>query len=111
VLRQHYSGVEVQQLDLDYPDNSIVQTFDIVYCYGLLYHLKEPAKAIDFMSSRCKKMLLLETCVSFGEDESINPCPESPELLSQSFHGTGCRPTRPWVFNRLKHILNLCTCR
>src|SRR5215471_10142220 len=102
VLRERYSGLEVKQLDLDNPDDRIRQIFEIVYCYGLLYHLKEPALAIDYRSSRCSKLLLLETCVSFGDDESINSCPEPAEVLSQSFHGEGCRPTRSWIFNRLK---------
>ena len=102
VLRQRYPDLETRLLDLDDPNKSLSETFDVVYCYGLLYHLKEPAQALDFMASCCRKLLLLETCVSFGDDESINSCPEQPELLSQSFHGTGCRPTRPWVFNQLK---------
>jgi len=102
VVRERYPDLEIKLLDLDYPNNDIDETFDIVYCYGLLYHLSNPASAIEYMSSRCKGMLLLETCVSFGQEESVNLCPEPQETLSQSFHGTGCRPTRPWVFNELK---------
>lgn len=102
VLRQRYPDVEVRPLDLDYPDPSLSETFDIVYCYGLLYHLKDPAQAIEYMAARCGKMLLLETCVSFGDEEAINLCPEPEDNLSQSVHGTGCRPTRPWIFNQLR---------
>jgi hypothetical protein len=106
VLRQRYPDLEVKPLDLDYPDTSIVEKFDIVYCYGLLYHLKEPAGAVEYMSSRCSKMLLLETCVSLGNEASVNLCPEAQENLNQSVHGMGCRPTRPWVFNHLKNHFN-----
>lgn len=102
VMRTRHPGIQVQQLDLDNPDSSVEDTFDIVYCYGVLYHLKEPETAIAYMSSRCRKLLLLETCVSPGNDESLNPCPEPAETLSQSVHGVGCRPTRSWVFNKLR---------
>ena len=102
VLRLRYPEIQVKRLDLDNPDSSLEETFDIVYCYGVLYHLKEPAGAIEYMSARSRKLLLLETCVSFGDEEAVNPCPEPEETLSQSIHGVGCRPTRSWVFNQLK---------
>jgi hypothetical protein len=94
----------VRRLDLDDPDESFTEKFDVVYCYGLLYHLKDPLAALEFMSRRCKRMLLLETCVSYGDDESINPCDEPANILSQSIYGQGCRPTRPWVYNQLKQL-------
>jgi SAM-dependent methyltransferase len=101
VLRTRYPGMQVKRLDLDNPDSSLEETFDIVHCYGVLYHLKKPAGAIEYMSTRCRKLLLLETCVSPGDEESLNPCPEPEGTLSQSVHGIGCRPTRSWVFNQL----------
>lgn len=102
VIRGRYPELEVRRLDLDAPDESLDGLFDIVYCYGVLYHLKNPAAAISYMAHRCRRMLLLETCVSYGSEEAINPCPEPADNLSQSIHGVGCRPTRPWVFNELK---------
>lgn len=102
VLRARYPEIEVKQLDLDNPFTALDDVFDVVYCYGLLYHLKHPAEAIAFMSRYCRKLLLLETCVSFGEAEQINHCDEPIEDLTQSIYGQGCRPTRPWVYRQLK---------
>ncbi len=102
ILRYRYSNLQVRYLDLDNPDPTFNEVFDIVYCYGLLYHLKKPAEAIEFMSRCCKKMLLLETCVSFGDEESINSCSEPAERVEYSISGQGCRPTRQWVYNQLK---------
>ncbi|MEG4231949.1 hypothetical protein QUA40_07540 [Microcoleus sp. Pol11C3] len=79
-----YPDIETIQLDLDTPDLKINQQFDIVYCYGLLYHLQKPTQAIEFMARRCQKMLLLETCVSFGEEEAINFCQEPADFPSQA---------------------------
>jgi FkbM family methyltransferase len=102
ILRYRYPNIEVRHLDLDTPEPTFNAVFDIVYCYGLLYHLKNPVEAIEFMSRCCQKMLLLETCVSFGDEESVNPCAEVAESPSQAISGQGCRPTRKWVYNQLK---------
>jgi ubiquinone/menaquinone biosynthesis C-methylase UbiE len=102
ILRARYPDIETIQLDLETPDLKINQQFDIVYCYGLLYHLQTPAQAIEFMARSCQKMLLLETCVSFGEEEAINLCKEVVDNPSQAISGNGCRPTRKWVYNQLK---------
>jgi len=101
MIRARFPNLEVRRLDLDAPDQQFKDTFEIVYCYGLLYHLKDPKGALEFMAQRCKGMLLLETCVSYGDEESINLCDEPAEVLSQSIYGRGCRPTRPWIYNQL----------
>uniref|UniRef100_A0A832H0W9 Class I SAM-dependent methyltransferase n=1 Tax=Oscillatoriales cyanobacterium SpSt-402 TaxID=2282168 RepID=A0A832H0W9_9CYAN len=101
ILRSRYPNLDVRRLDLDCPTITFEQPFDIVYCYGLLYHLKEPATAIAYMAQNCRGMLLLETCVSFGSGDHINLC-EEIDNPTQSFSGQGCRPTRSWVYNQLK---------
>lgn len=102
ILRSRYPNLDVRHLNLDKPDLTLNESFDIVYCYGLLYHLRYPAEAIEFMSRYCQKVLLLETCVFFGNDSSIHLGTESAGHPSQSISGHGCRPTRKWVFDGLK---------
>src|SRR5258706_16223209 len=34
LLSARHPGLEVRRLDLDNPDSSLEETFDIVYCYG-----------------------------------------------------------------------------
>jgi ubiquinone/menaquinone biosynthesis C-methylase UbiE len=102
ILRSRYPHIKVRHLDCDQPDAEFDDRFDMVYCYGLLYHLRKPAEAIDFMSRRCKKMLLLETCVSMGDGDSINLCAEDADNPTQAISGKGCRPTRYWVYTQLK---------
>lgn len=102
ILHSRYPDITVLQLDLDSPPRVFDKVFDIVYCYGTLYHLKNPAKAIGFMFHCCRGMLLLETCVSFGHDDELHPCNEDVQNPSQSISGIGCRPTRRWVYNQLK---------
>jgi SAM-dependent methyltransferase len=79
---------------------------DIVYCYGLLYHCADPAKAIRNLAHCCRELLLLET--------SVSPEPSNPSLrlgsenaadVSQSIHGHGSHPPREFIFAELgKHF-------
>lgn len=93
-------GAIVQFLDVDAPFN-LGKTFQIVHCYGLLYHLKCPAQAIQQMAGHCAGVMIIETCVSYGDDSAINPVKESEYDVTQALHGLGCRPTRRWVWERL----------
>lgn len=79
-------------------------SFDIVYCYGLLYHVENPGAVLDALAQRCGDLLLLETRVSGGSGEEIHPVAEDKASLSNTFHGMGCQPTRPWIFSRLKSL-------
>jgi hypothetical protein len=86
--------------------------YDIVHCYGLLYHLNRPASAIATLAQRCGGLFLLESCVSFGEGAHINLVAEPGQNPSQAFDGVGCRPTRGFVFEELrKHFAFVYTTR
>ncbi len=102
VLRERYPNLTVRELDMEKPQLPGDEKFDIVYCYGLLYHVNNPAEAIEFMAKRCRGMLLMETCVSYGSDLNVNLCDEDPENPTQAVSGKGCRPTRPWVLAELR---------
>jgi len=101
VLRSRYPDITVRRLDMNAPDQTFNEVFDIVYCYGLLYHLNNPSVAIERMSRWCRRLLLLETCVSYGDENAINPCTENAKSPTQSVSGQGCRPTRIYVYNQL----------
>jgi hypothetical protein len=107
-LRERFAtqrNVSVRQIDLDQPLLSGLgddELFDIVYCYGLLYHVGRPAEALEYLAAHCCGILLLELCVSFGDDEAVNLVREAQADPSQAWSGTGCRPTRAWLFSRLR---------
>lgn len=101
-----YQNLKAEQLDLDDSNANFKDTYDVVFCYGTLYHLKKPAKAIELMAKHCSKYLLLETCVSFGNEDEKNIVLEPVSCPSQAYSGIGCRPTRSWVYNRLKQYFD-----
>jgi len=103
-LRRRYPHLDVESLDMDSPHPIASGPFDVIHCYGLLYHLGKPAEALTFLGENTTKMLFLETCVSFGESEEINLISEPQSDLTQAYSATGCRPTRSWVFNRLRAL-------
>ena len=75
-LRKRYHWMRVEMIDLEQP-LTFREPFEVVYSYGLLYHLSDPASAIAKMASLCTDLLLLETCVSPGDGLAINPVSEN----------------------------------
>jgi len=105
-LRTRYPRHEIQFLDMERPGPIKGSPFEIVHCYGLLYHLAHPEQALEFLNAQCTRMMFLETCVSFGDDKEVNPVTEDGADPSQAFSGTGCRPTRRWVFEKLQGLFD-----
>ena len=102
-LQSRFPKVETHCVDMDDPRPlSELGKFDIVHCYGLLYHLRSPESAIAALSSICKHLLLLETCVSPEADARCPHVIESRDDFTQSSSGVGCRPTRTWIFETVK---------
>jgi SAM-dependent methyltransferase len=103
LLRYPYRGGRVEVVDLTVPgSHDQLGEFDIVYCYGTLYHLGDPALCIRDLSRICRKIFLLESCVNSDDNGKINPVSEDDKNPNQSFHGAGCRPGRDWVMAELR---------
>lgn len=103
MLRRRFPECEIIPLDLEAPGTVLDgRTFEVVHSYGLLYHLSNPEAAIKYMADRTNGVLLLETCVSFDHASGVNQVPEPEHDPTQALSGTGCRPARSWVFQKLK---------
>lgn len=104
-IRRRYPQLAAEVLDLerDEPLHRLGD-FDLVYCYGLLYHLADPARALARLADVCTGQLLLETCVSLGNFEEVLLLRDFVSN-NQAVSGIGCRPTRVWVWARLRECL------
>jgi FkbM family methyltransferase len=102
ILKERYFWMRTELLDLEEPDPNFRDVYEIVYAYGLLYHLSDPAGALATMAKWCGSTLLLETAVTHEDGLTENLVFENKELGSQAVSGTGCRPSREWVFDQLK---------
>lgn len=100
-IRRRFPKRRTAVVDLEHPEQvDALGRFDIVFCYGTLYHLAAPEPALQAMS-RVSDMILLETCLSPGhQDDSPNVAEELTH--NQAFSGVGSRPTRRWVMERLR---------
>ncbi|HXA41743.1 MAG TPA: class I SAM-dependent methyltransferase [Candidatus Solibacter sp.] len=100
-IRRRFPNREVAVLDLEEPgDLQRFGSFDVVFCYGTLYHLAKPGAALKELARVCE-LILLETCVTPGAEEAVNLVPESA-AVNQAFSRFGSRPTRPWVMQNLR---------
>ena len=102
VLRERYPDERVMALDLESPTEGAIEPHEIVYCYGTLYHINDPVSTLNYLADHCTQMLLLESCVSFGDADRVLTVPEPQENVSQAFSGTGSRPTRQQVLQTLQ---------
>lgn len=100
-IKRRYPKRQVARLDLERPEEiGTLGKFDIVFCYGTLYHVSAPEPALEALS-HVADLILLETCVSRGEGD-VAPPEEEKLFMNQAMAGLGSRPTRTWVLNRLK---------
>lgn len=101
-IKRRHPTVRAEQVDLDgEADLSTLGSFDIVYCYGLLYHSADPGRALKRIAEVCRGMLLLETCVSLGRFSEVTYLQDF-RSNNQATTGVACRPTRLWVMEKLR---------
>jgi Methyltransferase domain len=103
-LRARFPSIAARVVDVEDDLPADLAPHDIVYAYGLLYHLSDPVSALTRIASVTRDLLLLETCVSFGTDEAINKVAEDRNDPTQAASGRGCRPTRSLIFNSLGRL-------
>ncbi len=100
-IKRRHPARQVAMLDLERPEDVVeIGKFDVVFCYGTLYHLAAPEPALEALG-QVSDLILLETCLSPGEDEAA-PNVGEEHTMNQAFSGVGSRPTRSWVVNRLR---------
>jgi hypothetical protein len=101
-LRRRYPGEDIRLLDLEQPTPLAGAPFEVVFCYGVLYHLQRPAAALAFLSDCCSDLLLVSSQVIYGHESEISQVNEAQPRLSQSFYGRGSRFTRRWLYEELQ---------
>ncbi|MCI5196118.1 MAG: methyltransferase domain-containing protein [Candidatus Electrothrix sp. AW5] len=100
ISRRFNIDVVLQDLECDFVSKlKRPYLYDIAHCYGILYHLSDPEKFIRSVATLAN-CLILETCVSLDGDE-VNLVKENRNESTQAINGTGCRPNRKWIFNKI----------
>ncbi|MEM7525890.1 MAG: class I SAM-dependent methyltransferase [Pseudomonadota bacterium] len=103
VLAGRFPTVTAMHLDIETDAARMLPKRDVVFSYGLLYHLRDPETALERMSSAAQQLLLLETRVDPTPEEKVELVDERhAEHPSSGMYGAGCRPSRSWVQSQLK---------
>jgi tRNA (mo5U34)-methyltransferase len=72
LLAREALGSKVEDLHIDPLDLSVerVGTFDVVFLFGVLYHVKNPLLVLERVAAVCKELFIVETYVDqrMGED-------------------------------------------
>lgn len=99
-------GNKTMVLNIETEINKILDLpkFDVIHCYGLLYHISNPEEFIRSLKGK-GSLLIIETCVSSDSKPAGNYIiSEDKRDPTQAYSGKGSRPTREWIFDILKEI-------
>jgi SAM-dependent methyltransferase len=104
-IRRRLPAVQTETIDLESEEDlSRFGEFDLVYCYGLLYHLSDPERALRSLAKVCRQQILLETIVALGRFAEVHRIRDFASNNNQAVSGIGCRPTRLWLLEKLTEI-------
>ena len=101
-LRRRYPDVRSEVADVE-DSLTALGRFDIVFCYGTLYHLEGPVRTLRSMAEVCDDLLLIETVVC---DSPLPVARLDDEYLSvnQALRGLAHRPSASYVALALNRI-------
>lgn len=102
-LRELYPDREAHVVDVESEPLDRLGEFDIVYAYGLLYHLESPIRALRNMASVCRDLLLLETMVCDARLPLMLLADET-KTFSQALRGLAHRPSPSYVAMALNRV-------
>ncbi|MBN1257225.1 MAG: class I SAM-dependent methyltransferase [Planctomycetes bacterium] len=102
-LRKRCPERRTAVMNVENGDLKSLGTFDIVLCYGLLYHLENPLAAMRNLAGVCNEILLLETIIA-DHEEPIIRMEYEPPAFSQALHGLACRPSPSFIVMALLHF-------
>lgn len=100
-LRALYPHLKALVFDLETDSLSALGTYDIVFAFGVLYHLENPFRALRNLAAASKELLLIETVVS---DHRLPVVLMSEETCaySQALSNIGSRPSPSFVVLALR---------
>lgn len=101
-LKELYPARKCAVVDVETPELLAHGSFDVVFCYGLLYHLSDPFGFLKNASKICKETMIIETCIMDASDPMVQLVFEDQQNPTQALHPMGCRPTPSYVQACLK---------
>ena len=101
-LQRRYPDVRSEVADVE-DSLAALGRFDVVFCYGLLYHLESPVRALRNMADVCDDLLLIETVVC-DSPLPIARLDDETLTVSQALRGLAHRPSASYLALALNRI-------
>jgi FkbM family methyltransferase len=103
-LTTFYPGREIRLASVECDSLEQFGRFDIVFCYGLIYHTENPIAALRNMASCCDELLLLETVVTDHPKPIVQLVDEPAAINNQAVYGLGSRPSPAFIAMALSRM-------
>jgi SAM-dependent methyltransferase len=95
-LKRRRPDIEADVADAQELDPRRFGIFDVIHCFGLLYHLDSPVAALRRFSAMCRRLLVVETMVC-DSSEPVMVLVDETKAASQAMQGLGCRPSPAFI--------------
>jgi 2-polyprenyl-3-methyl-5-hydroxy-6-metoxy-1,4-benzoquinol methylase len=102
-LERRHPDVAAHVADIQTVDPKALGTFDVIHCFGLLYHLDSPLAALRNLHAMCDRFLVLETMVCDAR-EPVMVLADETKTFSQALAGLGSRPSPSFVAMALNRV-------
>jgi SAM-dependent methyltransferase len=76
-------------------------SFDVVFCYGLLYHLTDPLGFLRRAALICGELMVVETCITDSEQRVVFLV-DDPDDPTMALNRVASRPSPPYVATALR---------
>ena len=103
MMKRLYPAVEGYVGDLQEMPLQRLGMFDVVHCFGLLYHLDSPVSALRRLAAVCGGLLIIETMVCDSAAPAMVLVDENASV-NQALAGLGCRPSPGFITMALNRI-------
>lgn len=102
-LRRRHPTVDARVADVQTMDPQAYGQFDVVHCFGLLYHLESPIAALRRIHALCRQLLIMETMVC----DALLPVSvlvDETKAASQAMDGLGTRSSPAFIALALNRV-------
>jgi SAM-dependent methyltransferase len=103
-LRSRYPGLRAHVANVETDSLPAFGRFDIVFCYGLLYHLENPIAGLRNVARVCDGLLLLESVITDHSEPILRLIDEPSETPNQTLASVASRPSPSFIAMALTRV-------
>jgi SAM-dependent methyltransferase len=103
-MSELHPELDARVLDVESEDQvAALGVFDVVFCYGLLYHLESPVRALRNLTQACGDLMLIETQIC-DSPSPVARLEDEYKSTSQALRGIAHRPSPSYLAMALNRL-------